>query len=121
KEAALESRCLDLVRAAVRLQAALADPVKALHRARPDGEAAAGAENAPRIAALVARAIHKRELSMLDIWFTSLGPIPSALVETAVRGAVRRTPPPPPVPKRDAPKIIEGYELVKPLGEGGVG
>jgi eukaryotic-like serine/threonine-protein kinase len=43
------------------------------------------------------------------------------LVEAAVRGAVRRTPPPPPKPKAQAPKTIEGYELVKPLGEGGVG
>src|SRR5690606_22586088 len=42
-------------------------------------------------------------------------------VEAAVSGAVRRTPPPPPLPKREAPKTIEGYELVKPLGEGGVG
>jgi eukaryotic-like serine/threonine-protein kinase len=117
----LDAQCLDLVHAAERLQAALADPVKALHAARPDGEPGAGAENAPRLATLVARAIRQRELSMLDIWFASLGPVTSALVEAAMRGAVRRTPPPPPVPKREAPKTIEGYELVKPLGEGGVG
>lgn len=120
----LEDRCLELVVSAERLQAALADPVKALHAPDSQGGAAATpatAENAPRIATLVARAIRARELSMLDVWFTSLGPIASALVEAAVRGALRRTPPPPPKPKRQEPKTIEGYELIKPLGEGGVG
>jgi serine/threonine-protein kinase len=35
---------------------------------------------------------------------------------------VRRTPPPPPPPKKpEGPRIIEGYELIKPLGEGGIG
>jgi eukaryotic-like serine/threonine-protein kinase len=38
-----------------------------------------------------------------------------------VRAAIRRTPPPPPLPKKKEPKLIEGYELLKPLGEGGVG
>src|SRR5206468_4556582 len=54
-------------------------------------------------------------------WFASLGPVASALLEAAVRGAIRRTPPPPPSAKKKEPKLIEGYELVKPLGEGGVG
>jgi serine/threonine-protein kinase len=122
----LEKSCLELVVAAERLQAALADPVKALHTGRspsmlPVASAPLMAENAPRIATLVARAIRARELSMLDVWFTSLGPIASALVEAAVRGAVRRTPPPPPKPKKQEPKVIAGYELVKQLGEGGVG
>jgi eukaryotic-like serine/threonine-protein kinase len=121
----LDERCLELVTAAERLQAALADPVKALHppgtRDAEQADARVTAENAPRVATLVARAIRARELSMLDVWFTSLGPIASALVEAAVRGAVRRTPPPPPKPKRQEPKTIEGYELVKPLGEGGIG
>ncbi len=120
----LDERCLELVLAAERLQAALADPVKALHAPdaqRDRDEARVAADNAPRVATLVARAIRARELSMLDVWFTSLGPIASALVEGAVRGAVRRTPPPPPKPRRQEPKTIEGYELVKPLGEGGVG
>ena len=58
---------------------------------------------------------------MLDVWFASLGPVASALLEAAVRGAIRRTPPPPPQPKKKEPKLIEGYELVKPLGEGGIG
>ncbi len=85
-----------------RLQAALANPVKALHAAIGDGEGdddslqRAATENAPRVAALVARAIRARELSMLDVWFASLGPVASALLEAAVRGAIRRTPPPPP-------------------------
>src|SRR5690606_1119451 len=70
----LDARCLSLVHAAERLQAALADPVKALHRARPDDEPR-NAENAARIASLVARAIQKRELTMLDVWFASLGPV----------------------------------------------
>ncbi len=123
----LDARCLELVVAAERLQSALADPVKALHAAGsrvsvvPPAVERATQENAPRVATLVARAIRARELSMLDVWFTSLGPIASALVEAAVRGAVRRTPPPPPKPKREEPKTIEGYELVKPLGEGGIG
>ena len=73
------------------------------------------------MAALVARAIRARELSMLDVWLASLGPVASALLEAAVRGAIRRTPPPPPQPKKAEPKLIEGYELVKPLGEGGIG
>jgi serine/threonine-protein kinase len=58
---------------------------------------------------------------MLDVWFASLGPVASALVEQAVQGAIRRSPPPPPPPRRKAAKVIEGYELVKPLGEGGIG
>ena len=58
---------------------------------------------------------------MLDVWFASLGPVASALLEAAVRAAIRRTPPPPPQPKKKEPKLIEGYELVKPLGEGGIG
>jgi serine/threonine-protein kinase len=38
-----------------------------------------------------------------------------------VRAAIRRTPPPPPAPKKQEPKLIAGYELVKPLGDGGIG
>ena len=120
----LESLCLDLVLAAERLQSALADPVKALHAPNADADDSltrTATENAPRIAALVARAIRSRELSMLDIWFTSLGPVASALVEAGVSRAVRRTPPPPPQPKKKEIKTIEGYELVKALGEGGIG
>ncbi|MDQ3037734.1 MAG: serine/threonine protein kinase, partial [Myxococcota bacterium] len=121
----LDALCLELVMSAERLQGALADPVKALHPAddRPteDSLTPHATENAPRIAALVARAIRAREPAMLDVWFTSLGPIASALVEEAVAGAVRRSPPPPPRPKKKEPKIIEGYELIKPLGEGGIG
>ncbi len=120
----LDVQCLELVLAAERLQTALANPVKALH---PVGDIAdntlarAATENAPRVASLVARSIRARELSMLDVWFTSLGPVTSALVEGAVREAVNRTPPAPPSRKKVAPEMIEGYELVKPLGEGGIG
>src|SRR5690606_123831 len=78
-------------------------------------------ENAPRVAALIARAVRQRELSVLDVWFTSLGPITSALVEAAVTEAKNRTPPPPPSRKKIEPETIQGYELVKPLGEGGIG
>lgn len=120
----LEALCLNLVLGAERLQDALADPVKALHPAVAFGEdllSRATTENAPRIAALVTRAIRARELSMLDVWFTSLGPVASALVEGAVREATLRTPPPPPSRKKLEPETIEGYELVKPLGEGGIG
>jgi eukaryotic-like serine/threonine-protein kinase len=38
-----------------------------------------------------------------------------------VRAAIRRTPPPPPKTKKPEPKIVHGYELVKALGEGGIG
>ena len=69
----------------------------------------------------MARAIRARELSMLDVWLASLGPVTSALLEDAVRGAIGRTRPPPPAPKKKEPKMIEGYELIKPLGEGGIG
>lgn len=125
----LEDMCLELVLAGERLQGALADPVKALRPASESaGESAddsfsrSAIVNAPRVAALVARAIRAREPSLLDVWFASLGPVASALLETAVAGAIGRTPPPPPQAKRkEQPKIIEGYELVKPLGEGGVG
>ena len=99
--------------------------MKALHPASDgtdeDSLARAATENAPRVSALVARAIRSRELAMLDVWFASLGPVASALLESAVRAAIRRTPPPPPLPKKKEPKLIEGYELLRPLGEGGVG
>jgi serine/threonine-protein kinase len=58
---------------------------------------------------------------MLDVWFASLGPVTSGLLEAAVRGAIRRTPPPPPSKRKKEPKLVEGYELVQTLGEGGVG
>src|SRR5882757_10948948 len=58
---------------------------------------------------------------MLDVWFASLGPVASSLLEAAVKAAIRRTPPPPPKPKKAEPKLIEGYELVKAIGEGGIG
>ncbi|HEX8794428.1 MAG TPA: serine/threonine-protein kinase [Polyangiaceae bacterium] len=124
----LEDLCLELVLCGERLQGALADPVKALRPPNapsedPDDSFARSAiANAPRVAGLVARAIRAREKSLLDVWFASLGPVASALLEAAVDGAMSRTPPPPPQQrKKDQPKIIEGYELVKPLGEGGVG
>lgn len=121
----LEAMCLELVLAGDRLHGALADPVKALHeasaRSAEDSLSRSATENAPRVAALVARAIRARELSMLDVWFASLGPTASALLEAAVKAAIRRTPPPPPQPKKKEPKVIEGYELVKALGEGGIG
>ena len=121
----LEALCGDLVVAGNRLQGALADPVKALHAASEETADASLAqseiENAPRVAALVARAIRARDLSMLDVWLASLGPVTSGLLEAAVRGAIRRSPPPPPKPKKQEPQVIGGYELVKALGEGGVG
>jgi serine/threonine-protein kinase len=121
----LEPLCLELVRAGERLQAALADPVKGLRAVtepiEEDEASRHAAENAPRVASLVARAVRAREISMLDVWFASLGPVASALLEAAVRGAIQRTPPPPPRARKQEPKTIEGYELVKPLGEGGIG
>ena len=121
----IDALCVDLVLAGDRLHRALADPVKALHAvgdpASDDSLARSDTENAPRVAVLLARAIRARELSMLDVWLASLGPVTSALLESAVRAAIRRTPPPPPKPKKQEPKFIEGYELVKPLGEGGIG
>lgn len=119
-----EELCLELVLSAERLQGALADPVKALHPAasgNSDSLSVAATENAPRISALVARAIRSRELSLLDLWLTSLGPITSAMVELAVSEARERTPPPPPSRQKIKPETIEGYELVRPLGEGGIG
>ena len=55
------------------------------------------------------------------MWFASLGPIASALVEKAVKGACKRSPPPPPPSRKTEPRILEGYEMIKPLGEGGIG
>jgi hypothetical protein len=121
----LEEMCLELVLAADRLQSALADPVKALHpvheQSAEDARTRSFADNAPRIATLVARAIRAREMSLLDVWFAALGPIASALLEQAVGAAIKRTPPPPPKTKKPEPKIIQGYELVKAIGEGGIG
>jgi serine/threonine-protein kinase len=124
-KAGLDVVCVGLVAAANRLQGALANPVKALHPPTDDNDddwlTKSTIENAPRVAALVARAIRARELSLLDVWFASLGPITSQLLEGAISAAIRRTPPPPPKPKKNEPKVVEGYELVKPLGEGGIG
>jgi eukaryotic-like serine/threonine-protein kinase len=124
-KADLDAMCLDLVVASGRLHGALADPVKALHPSvedlAVDSLSRATTENAPRISALVARAIRAREPAMLEVWFASLGPVTSALLEASVNKAISRTPPPPPVPKKEEPKLIEGYELIKPLGEGGIG
>jgi serine/threonine-protein kinase len=117
----LEASCLGLVTAANRLQGALADPVKALRTVSPEAPASDGADNAARVGTLFARAIRARELSMLDVWLASLAPVSAALVETAVRAAIRKTPPPPPKPKVHEARVVEGYELVKPIGEGGVG
>ncbi|HYQ15798.1 MAG TPA: serine/threonine-protein kinase, partial [Polyangiaceae bacterium] len=121
----LEQNCVELVLAADRLQSALADPVKALRPVHEQSQEEARnrsfAENAPRIATQVARAIRAREIALLDVWFAALGPIASALLEDAVRAAIKRTPPPPPKTKRPEPTIIQGYELVKAIGEGGIG
>jgi serine/threonine-protein kinase len=120
----LEALCLALVLAADRLQGALADPVKGLHGVGEQDENSLErrlTENAPRVAALLARAIRTREIGMLDVWLASLGPVTSALLEEAVRGAIRRTRPPPPAPKKEEPKLVAGYEVVKRLGDGGIG
>ncbi|MFO0740619.1 MAG: serine/threonine-protein kinase [Labilithrix sp.] len=121
----LDAMCLELVLAADRLQSSLADPVRALHAAsgdvNDDSLRRGQTENAPRVAGLVARAIRAREPAMLDVWFASLGPVTSRLLEQAVQGAIARTPPPPPAPKKKEAQIIAGYELVKNLGEGGIG
>ena len=58
---------------------------------------------------------------MLEVWFASQGPVVGALLEEAIAGAIRRTPPPPPTARKREPKVIHGYELVKTLGEGGIG
>jgi eukaryotic-like serine/threonine-protein kinase len=120
----LEPMCLELVFAADRLHGALSDPVRGLHVAAEQNDSSLErreTENAPRIGALLARAIRAREMAMLDVWLASLGPTTSALVEEALRAAMRRTPPAPPQPKKPEPKIVAGYEVVKPLGDGGVG
>ncbi len=120
----LEPACLSLVHAASRLQQALADPVKALHPASEQSADQArqrGGDDAARVANLLARAIRARELGLLDVWFAALGPIVSPLLEQAVSAAIGRTPPPPPRMKKPEPRLIAGYELVKPIGEGGIG
>ncbi len=126
RNAELDSLSLELVLAAERLRAALADPVRALHTlpeetpldvANDDSQLA----NAPRLANVVSRAIRAREIALLEVWFASLGPTVAQLVEAAVVAAVRRTPPPPPAPKKKELQKIGGYELVHRLGEGGIG
>ncbi|MBW2453784.1 MAG: serine/threonine protein kinase [Deltaproteobacteria bacterium] len=121
----LEAMCVALVLAADRLQAALADPVKALHPPADEGAddslAQRSTENAPRVASLVARAIRGRQIQMVDVWLAALGPVASALLEASIRAAIRRTPPPPPTKKKAEPKLVEGYEMIKRLGEGGIG
>lgn len=124
-KANLDALCLELVLAGDRLHGALGDPVKALHAASAasaeDSLSRSATENAPRVAGLVARAVRARDLSALDVWLASLGPVSCALLEAAVRAAIGRTPPPPPAPKKKEPTMVAGYELVKHLGEGGVG
>lgn len=125
RQPGLEPLCVDLVLASDRLVRALADPVKALRPAAPDGAmpdslTQTAAPNAPRVAGLLGRAIGTRDPSIVEVWLASLGPVVAALVDTAIRGAIQRTPPPPPRAKKQ-PQVIEGYELVRPLGEGGVG
>lgn len=121
----LEPLCMELVLAGERLKSALHDPVRALHPARTslddDSLDAEASKNAPRLANVVARAIRARDLTLLEVWFASLGPTAASLVEAAVESAVRRTPPPPPRPQKAEPKTILGYELIKRLGEGGIG
>lgn len=120
----LEPMSLELVFAANRLLAALADPVRGLCAPGEREETSlqrAATENAPRIAAMLARAIRARDMSMLDVWLASLGPTTSTLLEEAVKAAIRRTPPAPPQPKKKEPTLIAGYEIVRPLGDGGVG
>lgn len=120
----LEASCVQLVMAAERLQSALADPVRALHPAEKAGDDSLShrqSENAPRMASVLARAIRAREIALLEVWFAALGPTASALVEAAVTGAISRTPPPPPAPPKSQPQMIVGYELIKALGEGGIG
>lgn len=121
----LEASCSELVFAAERLRASLTDPVRALHRVGSDAVPADDAEdqqrNATRMASVVARAIRARDITRLEVWFASLGATASTLVEAAVASAIRRSPPPPPAPAAPRPKTMVGYELVKPLGEGGVG
>lgn len=120
----LEDQCLALVLSAERVRASLEDPVRGLHAASDatdDSLAQSTTENAPRMASVVARAIKVQEIALLEVWFASLGSTVSELVEGAIVAALRRTPPPPRPPKRKEPKTIGGYELVKPLGEGGIG
>ncbi|MEM9069585.1 MAG: serine/threonine-protein kinase, partial [Myxococcota bacterium] len=121
----LEASCIDLVMAAERLQSALHDPVRALHPAKKspqdDSLAQETSQNAPRMATVVARAIRARDLALLDVWFASLGPAASSLVEQAIKAAMKRTPPPPPAPPKKEPKMVVGFELVRPLGQGGIG
>ncbi|RLB54976.1 MAG: hypothetical protein DRJ42_07515 [Deltaproteobacteria bacterium] len=104
---------------------ALTDPVQALHPASEaptdDSLARSLSDNAPRMASVMTRAIRAREMTLLDVWFASLGPLASGLVEGAVADAMRRTPPPPPKKKLQKPKEFEGYEMIRPLGEGGIG
>jgi serine/threonine-protein kinase len=120
----LEALCHEMVLAGDRVQAALADPVRALGVEGVPADDTATREsldNAPRRAALMARAIRSRELSMLDVWLASLGPIASGLIESGIQAAIRRTPPPPPTKPKKEPTIIEGYELLQRIGEGGIG
>jgi hypothetical protein len=121
----LEASCLQLVLAGDRLRLALANPVKALHAhsdlASTDSLDRNATENAPRVAALVARSVRSRNASMLDVWLASVGPVGSMLLEQAVARAIARTPAPPPVPPKPERRLIAGYELVKNLGEGGIG
>jgi len=93
--------------------------VRGLHEAEDDGRLSL--EGANRVASMIARAVRARDLTSVAVWFSSLGPITSAMAEAAVNGAAKRSPPPPPAPKKKEVQVIEGYELLKPLGEGGIG
>lgn len=121
----LDACCLALALSAEQVRRALNDPVRALRDVQGDendDSLLMGPNgNAPRVALTIARAVRTRQPALLDVWFASLGQTIAKLVEAAVVAAVKRTPPPPPKPKTAEPKTVVGYELVKALGEGGVG
>lgn len=121
RDADLDEKCERLVGAAGRVVTALSDPVRGLHLASDGTTERSLSDGEQKTSALVARAIRGREMGLLDVWLASLGPAVSPLVDALIAGVVERTPPPPPSRKKLKAEMIEGYELVRPLGEGGVG
>lgn len=117
----LDEKSQRLVGAAGRVVTALSNPVRGLHLAADEAKNAPLSDAELKTSALVVRAIRGREMGLLDVWLASLGPAVSPLVEALIAGAVERTPPPPPSRQKLKAEMIEGYELVRPLGEGGVG
>jgi serine/threonine-protein kinase len=103
-----------------RIRTAMDDPALALAEAATSAKFA----DADSIAEQIESSIKNRDTSPIAFWFRKLGPVIGPLVERACDQAVRRTPPPrkkPSAAPASSVPMVAGYELIRTLGEGGMG